>query len=60
MDIVGAPVKQIKHFSSIMPVMSHDLALLRGAPQLEVASADLWTLLLKTLYFQYMFCFFLI
>jgi hypothetical protein len=44
-----APVKQIRHFPPLMPVMSQDLARHQGVPQLQTTSADLWTFLLKAL-----------
>jgi hypothetical protein len=52
MDTVGlrVPTKQIKDFSTFKVSMFQDLALQQGTSQLQIASADLWTFLVNTLF----------
>jgi hypothetical protein len=37
------PLRKLGDLSGFMSVMSQDLALHKGVPQLQTASADLWT-----------------
>jgi hypothetical protein len=49
MDFVDlrVPTKQIRDFSTLISVMSQDLALQQGVSRLQTTSANLWTFLIN-------------